>query len=393
MKKIEKDFLALLRNCLHDKNEMVNCELGDLVYMAKSHICIPFIYIGAKKSDIEIPDFWKEYMAVFALKNQQNMSVQGKIIKKLLENGITCAVIKGTSVSVNYKEPIVRTLGDIDILVRPSDYDMAIKLVCGNDCKDESSEDHKFHFKYTIDGVAVEIHKYVTEYTDDAYGAVTEAFMEKALDDVEFKRIDEFEFPVLKNNFQAATLLLHIQRHFFENRLPIRMLCDWAMFIQNVDKNEWDDSIYPFISKMGLNPLSDALTTVCNKYLGNTAFDKVGSSVSDKLVESLMLEFINGGVIKEEDSLSRSIGSSYSQNRLNSKGKIVPLFMLLNEIARNEFSIARKSKVFLPLFWIYIPIRYFVRFMTGKRKRISLSSFNETAERKEYILRKLKLND
>jgi len=393
MKKIEESFFALLRNCLHDMNEQVECNLDDLAYMARTHICAPFIYIGAKKSGIMIPDSWKNYMAISMLKNQKNMKVQSEIIRILTESNISCAVIKGTSVSVNYTEPMARTLGDVDILVREDDYQKAIDILCGDKYKDESCEDHKFHYKYTIDGVAVEIHKYVTEYTDDNYGEITATFMEKALDEVLIKNIDEFEFPVLKNRFQAATLLLHTQRHFFENRLPMRMLCDWATFIESVDIKEWNENIYPFITKMGLNILSDSLTAVCNEYMGNTCFDKVGSKVSKKMVESLILEFLNGGVIKDKNELSQSVGSVYSQNRLKSKGKIKPFFMFLNDIARSEFKFTQKYGFLLPLFWIYIPFRYLFRLVLGKRDKISFSAFNETAKRKEYILKKLKLND
>ena len=393
MKKIEKDFLLLLRNYLHNEYQKVDCHIEDIEILAMTHICIPFVYMGAKNAGLDIPEAWKNYMTVSALRNQQNMQVQTAIIKTLKDAGIPCAVIKGTTVSANYNEPMARTLGDIDILVHVSDYDRTVEILCGDKHENESSEEHQFHYKYTVQGIAVEIHKYVTEYTDDAYGAVTAAFMDKALENIVTKRIDEFEFPSLTNEYQAATLLLHTQRHFFENRLPMRMLCDWAMFVDSVPAEEWEDVVYPFISKMGLGVLSDALTATCIKHLGIKCYDKIKSSVSNKMVECFILEFLNGGVIKDEDSWSQSMGSAYSQNRAKSKGKLTPIIMILNQIARHDFKIAQKSVAFLPFCWILIAIRYLFRRLTGKRDKISFSAFNETAERKEYILKELKLSN
>lgn len=393
MNKNQENFLKLLKNGLNNTNESVDCSIDDMEQLALTHICVPFIYYGAKNAGLEIPENWKKYLTVSAYKNYQNMQTQTNIITALKDAGIPCAVIKGSTVSVNYSEPMARTLGDIDILVKEEDYERTIDLLCGDDYEDESYEDHKFHYKYTVNGVAIEIHKYVTEYTDDEYGKLIALSMEKALDNIVEKRVEDFVFPSLNDEFLALTLLLHKQRHFFENRMPLRMLCDWAMFIKSVDTQRWNDVVYPFIEKMGLSKFCDAITATCNRYLSLDCGDKVKCDVSDITTDRIIAEFFDGGVIKGENETSQSIGTSYSQNRAKTRGKIKPFIMLLNEIARNEFALARKSDVFLPLFWIYIPVRYCFRFLTGKRSKLSFGVFNETAERKEYLIKELNLRD
>ncbi len=393
MNKFERDFLTLVKNCLQDKDATIETPFDTLEHLALTHICVPFVYRGALNAGISVPDEWKKYMTVSAVRNLKNMQVQDSILKTLNDAKIPCAVIKGSTVSVNYPEPMARTLGDIDILVNEDDYEKAIDVLCGDKYEDESSEGHKFHYKYTIQGVAVEIHKSVTEYTDDEYGKKIKEFMSGALTKTVTKQIDEFFFPSLTNEYQAATLLLHTQRHFFENRLPIRMLCDWAMFIQSASAEEWDSVVYPFISKMGLGSISDALTAVCNTYLGTECIDKIKENVDSKTTEILIEEFLNCGVIKDEDSWSESVAASYSQNRSESKGKFTSLIMILNDIARHDFKIARKSNVFLPLCWIIIAVRYLLRRITGKRGKISFNAFSATAERKEHLIKELNLKD
>lgn len=393
MDKIQKDFLSILRNCLCEESEYVEVNLEDLEHLALTHICVPFVYRGVLKGGNAGSDEWKNYVTVSLLRNQKNLQVQSTILDTLEKANIPCVVIKGSTVSVNYPEPMLRTLGDIDILVNVEDYEKTIELLCGDEYENEAAEDHQFHYKYTIQGVAVEIHKHVTEYTNDEYGKKIEAFMSNALNKTVTKQIDEFSFPSLTNEYQAATLLLHTQRHFFENRLPIRMLCDWAMFVKNVEAEEWDEVVYPFIAEMGLGPICDALTAVCNTYLGTECEDKVKSDIDNKTTEILIEEFLNCGVIKDEDSWSESMASSYSQKKSATNGKIMPVILILNDIARHDFVIARKSVVFLPLCWILISVRYLLRRITGKRGKISFVAFNATAERKEFLIDKLKLKD
>ncbi len=393
MTNLYKDFLTLVKNCLCKTRDTVESTMPELEQIALTHICVPFVYRGAVNAGMEISDEWKKYMTVSAFRNQKNLQVQSMILASLKEANIQCTIIKGSTVSANYPEPMLRTLGDIDVLVSIDDYERAVELLCGDKYEDESSEGHQFHYKYTIQGVAVEIHKSVTEYTNDEYGEIIKTFMDNALNKVVEKQIDEFIFPSLTNEYQAATLLLHTQRHFFENRLPIRMLCDWAMFVQSVGKEEWDAIVYPFISKMGLDSICDALTATCNTYLGVKCADKVKKEISDKTTEILIEEFLNCGVIKDEDSWSESMASSYSQNRSKSKGKLASLVMILNDIARHDFKIAQTSSIFLPLCWISIGARYIVRRITGKRGKISLGAFSAAADRKQYLISKLNLKD
>lgn len=392
MNKAQENFLKILKNGLYDKNEPADFDLSDIVPQAKTHICVPLIYIGAKNIGCDLPDEWKNHVTVSTLRNQRNLQVQKSVVDKLREHGISSAVLKGSTVAANYRVPMLRVLGDVDVLVSEENYDKAIRIFCENEIDNEVYEKHNFHYRLTIQGVDVEIHKYVTEYSSEKYGKTISEIMECALDNIVMKKIDEFEFPSLSNEYQAACLLLHTQRHFFENRIPIRMLCDWLMYVKGTSLSEWKDKIYPFVSKMGLDKLCDTLTAVCNKYLDAECEDKVISGVDDEIIDSVMEEFLSGGIIKEEDSFSRNIGSYYSQNRAKSKGKIMSFILLINQIARNEFKMANKP-VFLPLFWIYIPLRYIFKILTGKRNKISFVAFDQTATRKEQIINKLHLKD
>ena len=393
MNKVFVDFLKLLNNGLYNYNQTVECKLEDVEFEAKNHICIPFIYKGAKNSNLAIPQEWTDYMVVSTMRNQHNLQIQQMVLNQLYDANIKCAILKGCSVSVCYNEPILRTLGDIDILVSHSDYEKAINVLCGDKYEDESCEGHAFHYKYTLHGVPIEIHKQVSEYTSKEYGNIIEQKMSKALDNVLKKQIDEFEFPALSNEYQAATLLLHTQRHFFENRLPVKMLCDWAMFVRSVSQEEWNSAVIPFVREIGLEDFCNALIDTVNLYLNAECKSKMTKKIPKEISDAIIMEFLNNGVISDKNSLSNEIATRCSQKKDNGSNKLFSLLLYMNDIAKKEFRLARVSRLFLPLFWLYIPMRYVIRVVLGKRTGLSLNAFNETIERKGFIIKELNLKD
>ncbi len=390
MSNAEKRFLILLKNGIFNTTELLpETDLHEVEQLAVNHLCVPLVYQGAVNGGIAPSGEWKNAMLKTLYRNESNLRVQNQVIQKFIEANIPCAVLKGSSVAVFYANPYLRPLGDIDILVRPCDYEKAISILDTGENKDNNHE-HKFHCKLMVNGISVEVHQYITEPMDDSYGKKIDSFMNYALDKVEYAEYEGFRFPVLSAKHQAITLLLHMQRHFYENRLTMRMLCDWAAFINSIHIDEWENNIKPYINELGLGKLSDTLTSVCNHYLGTNAADKMINSSDDSLCEDIIHEFLSNGVLPTGNQTSRNFGNIYALCKQKTNNKCLALLFSVNEIARHNFKLARHP-VFLPLFWIYIPIRYFVRWLTGKRGILSFDEFNETAERRKRIYQKLDL--
>ena len=392
MTNAELFFLQLLKcGTWNNKENTYTGSLDEIEQMAVNHLCVPLVYQGALNIGLSGNEKWKMSVLKMILHNEKNLRVQHNAIQKLRNANIPCAILKGSSVAILYATPSLRPLGDIDILVRECDYEKAIALF-DDGTNQETAPDHKFHCKLIVDGMSVEIHKYVTEYTSDSYGKKIARFMKDALDCVETKEYEGVSFPALQPKYQAATLLLHTQRHFLENRLTMRMLCDWAVFIESVSREAWEKEIKSYLKEFGLHKLSDVLTSVCNRYLGTNCEDVVFSKVEDSICDDVICEFLSNGVIADGGKISRNFGNIYAQHKEKTKSKLSAFVSSINEIARNNFSLAR-YRVFLPLFWIYIPARYLVRCMMGKREKLSIGAFNITAERRKRIYKQLNLQD
>lgn len=49
----------------------------------------------------------------------ERLLYEQQVLKCLNDNGIPCAILKGSSVAINYLVPYLRCMGDIDLLVLP----------------------------------------------------------------------------------------------------------------------------------------------------------------------------------------------------------------------------------------------------------------------------------
>ena len=275
MSDAEKLFLKLLQCGIHETSEYFpEADLTEIEHLAVGHRCVPIVYQGAVSCGIQLSSEWKTAVIKSTMQKERNLHVQTDVLRVLDSEGISCVVMKGSSVAVLYPQSFLRQLGDVDLLVKESEYEKAVSLL-KNSTVTKETEEHPFHCKIVIDGIAVEIHKYVTEYTNDAYGKKIAGIMANALDDINYAEYEGYRFPVLTEKYQAMSLLLHTQRHFFENRLTMRMLCDWAVFIQQTDIATWKNEISDMIKISGLDKLSDAMTGMCDLYLGSDCADKI----------------------------------------------------------------------------------------------------------------------
>ena len=392
MTQTETLFLDLLKcGMLNIRLNNIQGDLNSIEFLAKTHICLPLVYQGAVNCKLSLEEDWKKSAMRIVLKNENNLRVQNAALERLKAANIPCAVIKGSSAAANYAQPFIRPLGDIDLLVRQCDYEKAIALFTPEN-ESVKMQDHKFHYHFMMSGFRIEIHKHITEVEENAYGRKCEPFMFDALNKVDYASYEGYCFPVLVKKYQAAVLLLHMQRHFLENKFVMRMLCDWAMFVSSVSKRNWEEEIVPMAETVGLRKFADALTQLCDLYLGTNNQEKIFYRFEARFYENLMEDLLSGGIIVSGRQTSRNIGNFYSQNSLKTKSKVLAVIYSLNEISRQNFTMA-KHKFLLPFFWCYLPVRYLFKQAIGKRGILSLHSFADSARHKKEIYQKLDLHE
>lgn len=384
MNKCYKELILLLRKALINDDLKINSEvLSEIENLAINQMVLPIVGGGAVKMGFELPEKWKSFMMAVAIRNCRNLDIQQKILNILEKNNIRCTILKGISVSMYYPEPLHRPLGDIDILVDEENYDKTIDLLTGSTDRDSEYLKHKFHYHFTYDGLTVEVHKFMTEYSDNKYGEFLKEYLKSALDNIEIKQYKCYSFPVLNSEYQIISLLLHTQRHFFEHKTNLRMICDYAMYVQTLSEEEWS-KIYPTLEKLNLNTFADALILMCQKYLGIPVNWKIKSEVSEETIENLLEEFSNDG------QAPKYIGDS---SNVSLWKKLRSIFVTMHSVAKNEFDILDKAPVLYPLFWIFVPLRTVLRKIKGNKKSVQVTDYSIAIERRKKICKQLNLKD
>ena len=102
---------------------------------------------------------YKSYYVSWVLKQESFYKLQEDITNIFNTNNINHVYFKGSILSKIYDDPSVRTRGDIDLYVDPSDLVIAKDLLLANGyVADENIEDNTHHYAYMKNNIEVELH-------------------------------------------------------------------------------------------------------------------------------------------------------------------------------------------------------------------------------------------
>lgn len=384
----QRAFLKLLENTISDRKQVIDDNLlDDIIKMSCSHLCIPFIYLGLTKAGMDSRDLIDNLTLQIVSSNYKNLSVQDKIINTLKLYNIKCVILKGSSVAVNYEQPIYRQLGDIDVLVEENKYENVINILTGSANRDKRSLRHKFHYSFNMNGVTVEVHKKVTDFTGQKFSTELEKFMDRAIENSIQGAYDCFEFPMLDIEWQAISLVLHTYRHFINNKLSMRMLCDWAVFIQMIFRNNELQRINTVIETFGLKVFADALTAVSIRYLGIEYRADSLTDFDDSFLETFILEFLDNGVIDNENSTEKNVANLYALNKTNSNTNLTAIIKTINQINVAKYNISGTKKLLLPILGVISIVNYLIKSLKKKNNKNRSSDFETKLKRREEMYR------
>ena len=129
-----------------------------------------------------------------------------KGLKNVLSNeNIPFVILKGNAAAMNYNNPSLRKMGDIDFLVPQSMFSKTKSLLTNSGYV----EDHGYerHIAYRKDGILFELHHH---YSDDLD---IEDYLIEGLNNYETANIVGHEFPILPKLANGLVLLDHMRRH------------------------------------------------------------------------------------------------------------------------------------------------------------------------------------
>lgn len=212
---------------------------------------------------------WLGYTMYYEGLNKQKLMRINCLSKFLLDNGLNMMILKGFGLSLYYPHPAYRPLGDLDIYIMGEDLnlssraDMLVKSQLKIDVT-KSKIGHHSHFDYQ--GLSVENHY---EFSNTYFGGESNYYLERTLKELSTENPRKFGDIYLPSvNFNAVFLMWHMATHLCSERITLKQLCDWMLFINVEHDNINWSRIETIWRETGLYEFASVINGLLVDYFG-----------------------------------------------------------------------------------------------------------------------------
>lgn len=394
-KKETNALLALLAHEIFDQAIDIDASTVDwtaVLTEAQRHKVTALMYPAIRSMD-DVPEaiFNKVCGTAIAVatSSEAMLKEQRRILDLLEARQIPCAVLKGTSVAHLYPHPELRTIGDIDILVEEENLDEACKaLQVDGFAPSYTAEKHLCLQK---GAVWVEMHRMVSVFPESEKGRFTRRYMTDALRHTQEGEICGVRFPMLSGAYQIIALLAHMEQHLATSGIGLRQVCDWAVTAHAL-RHCFDGETLALLDRCGLLRFAKIMTRLCERYLGLPPCQWTADA-PDTLVDAMLSDVLEGGNFQAQHAKRPFADVLTDAYDVAGKGRtsiIRNYARYLRKYLRQNYPWA-KSRLWLPVFGVFLPARWGVRVLLGKRKSVSLAQAVSTAREREKLLRGMRL--
>lgn len=282
------------------------------------------------------------------------MQLQHSLCAQLHAAGIPCAVLKGSSAARYYPQPSYRVMGDIDLLVMPSQFDGACQLLL---TQGEYLGESWRHQEYRINGIIVELHRTAGPLRNAEKIALLGNRLFSAIPSAETIAIEGYSFYSLPPVENGLSLLSHIDQHL-EIGLGLRQIIDWMLFVdRELDDALWYGEFQPFLNRLGRTKLAVTVTRMCQIYLGLRKDITWCSDADDRLCTKLMAHIFHQGNFgrKNQAGLNRAVGVVRASKN---KGAFLKI---MQQHGCQNWKAVKRYPFLKPFAWLYQIVWYISR--------------------------------
>jgi hypothetical protein len=333
--------------------EACNHKIPSLIYYTLDKRAINKMEDGTLKA-------WKRevfFSNVMQIKFEEEIKT---VLLKLKIKNIKVILLKGVVLRGLYPKTEFRTMGDVDILIRPEDYKSAKE--CLESLNYEESESrNNIHYEFKRSGyLEIEVHTKIinNDFIYENFNEFHKQIWEKS---IKVKHSDIY-YQTLCNEDFLLHLCFHMAIHTKLNGFGLRQLYDLAIFVksnlENIDWIEFEKMAY----KYKILKYSYGLMLLIEKIFNIKVIKKFKCNINikERSLELLVDNIFKSGVygkklIKEEFSDLYKIHNNHKDNEFMIKKLIRFIFpkrySLINEYGE-KYLYLNKSIIFLPKAWI-----------------------------------------
>ncbi len=389
---------------------LLSCHLNGRAPEGEKDIDWKQIYILAKKHDVQgmimstAKQLEKEYRPsgqIYSALNQslgytvqayeRKMNSLALLLSALTKAEIPHLLVKGAVLRNIYPVPALRTSGDTDVVVKPSDYQKAIEALENNGFVTEDAVASVAQMLF--DNEHFEIH---TEL--ESINVQSKIYFSTPFDDI--SECSGYTYKLMPI-YHLIYVITHIAHHMKIGGAGIRMLMDIDVLVRNYPQLDYK-AFWQICSNIGIEKTADTLFALCRKWFDTPVYSNLSFDVeenegfyndlSSMILDGGVFGFENGGVGK--NNLEKSIGKKGKATLLTSFKALLLWAFPSFEYMKSCFMYAYKYPFLIPIAWFH---RLFKALFVHRKKSTAilkeLFTEKEMSEKQHQLLNELELKD
>ncbi len=303
---------------------------------------------------------------------------QDELRKILDQASIPFVIIKGNASAINYSNPSLRTMGDIDFIIEPNDLERTKAVLMNSGyCFDHSNNRH---ISYIKQGFVFELHYRYSHEID------IEEYIKLGINNRVVSSICGYQFPMLPELPNGLVLLDHLRSHL-KSGVGLRHVIDWMMYVNKyLDDDFWYSSFQQIVKDKGMDIFAINITRMCQLYLGLPNSITWCRNANDKLCEQLLECILLSGNFGKKNGNGQPIETVFTSFRRQG------FFYTLQESGKSNWKAYHKHPYLKPFCWLYQLIRYAFNGIKSKRKYNQLKDDFDRSQMRYNILKQLHIS-
>lgn len=245
--------------------------------------------------------FEKDFF-MYNFQHEKQVALIKKIDDLMNENQIEHIFLKGVSLKAYYPESYMRSMGDIDVLVKEDKIKLVrevfenhqIKLT-GNSTAHDNYED--------LQGLSIEVHPRISRDVDDRFDSLSDhAWNESFI--VENSRYQ------LNVEYEICYLLVHLVKHFYSSGVGLRSILDIGLFVKENQEIINENRLIEQLNQFNLDKFFLTIMYLNKLYFSIDAFSNLQEDyqLKDSTLEALTEYILVSGIHGHGVGFNRFIG-------------------------------------------------------------------------------------
>ena len=332
-----------------------------------------------------------------AMSNTANVMEHSELHSLMCSNGIEYSVLKGLASAYYYPDASLRDMGDVDFLVGEADYEKAKSAVLGIDFNiDHGDEKDSIHIAYKRMPRSIwEQHRSINGIPDTVTGKLIKKETDRIIETSVTITAEGATCRIPDAFHHGLIMLLHLIAHMTSEGIGLRHLCDWAVFAESIENDEFSELFEKKLKNFGLWRFAQIMTLTSQQYLGISHKEWAQNETIDKEhLENVMTDILNGGNFGKKDS-NRYREIKYISNRgektVDNKNIVSQAFGTLNKKVYHDYRRIERYRFLLPVGWAAEGGKYLGLLISGKRNSKNTTLMLREAAKRKDIYSQMKL--